>query len=154
MGRRKKEAIEQNEEKFNGGTMESAVANQSQNIIGCFGVSTPDTSREELLEQQKAYDNVMVTGKFINQRAPGQSVKLTYHKYNTDPVKWYEFKHNQVYTIPRGFADQINEHYAKLIHAEGQRAGGKEVVTRTDGGFTELAAPIREQIYAFVPTNF
>jgi len=57
---------------------------------------------------QKAYDNTMVTGKFSNLRAPGQTVKLPYIKYEDDPVKWYTFNHGEVYTIPRGFADQLN----------------------------------------------
>lgn len=65
-------------------------------------------SLEKKIQDQKAYDNQMVTGKFSNLRAPGQSVKLPYIKYADDPVKWYPFNHGQVYTIPRGFADQIN----------------------------------------------
>lgn len=60
------------------------------------------------IAEQKAYDNVMVTGKFSNLRAPGQTVKLPYIKYEDDPVKWYTFNHGEVYTIPRGFADQLN----------------------------------------------
>lgn len=52
-----------------------------------------------------------MTGKFINRRAPGQSAKLTYLKYADDPVKWYTMEDGKVYTIPRGFADQINEYY-------------------------------------------
>ena len=57
---------------------------------------------------QKAYDNQMVTGKFSNLRAPGNHVKLPYIKYEDDPVKWWTFNHGEVYTIPRGFADQLN----------------------------------------------
>ncbi len=64
-----------------------------------------------IIEKQKAFDNIMVTGKFINRRSPGQPAKLTYLKYVDDPVKWYNMEDGKVYTIPRGFADQINEHY-------------------------------------------
>jgi hypothetical protein len=67
---------------------------------------------KEKIEKQKAFDSQMVTGKFINRRSPGKaSEKLTYMKYEDDPVKWYDFRDGGVYTIPRGFADQINEHY-------------------------------------------
>lgn len=66
---------------------------------------------KDKIEQEKAYDNVMVTGKFINRRAPGQGVKLTYLKYADDPVKWYQMEDNKIYTIPRGFADQIRDYY-------------------------------------------
>ena len=63
------------------------------------------------LEDQKAFDKVLVTGKFMNRRSPGQSVKLPYIKYAEDPVKWYPFVDGKTYTIPRGFADQLNEYY-------------------------------------------
>lgn len=66
---------------------------------------------KEKIAKQKAYDDQMVTGKFTNRRAPGQPAKLAYIKYETDPVKWYEFLDGMTYTIKRGFADQINEYY-------------------------------------------
>lgn len=66
---------------------------------------------KEKIARQKAYDDQMVTGRFTNRRAPGQPAKLTYIKYDTDPVKWYDFLDGMTYTIKRGFADQINEHY-------------------------------------------
>jgi hypothetical protein len=63
---------------------------------------------KQKIEKQKAIDSVMVTGRFMNRRAPGQPVKLPYIKYESDPVKWYPFDDGKVYTIPRGFADQLN----------------------------------------------
>lgn len=63
------------------------------------------------IEKQKAIENVKVTGKFINRRAPGQTVKLTYMHYDDDPVKWYTFEDGKVYTIPRGFAEEIRNYY-------------------------------------------
>ncbi len=71
-------------------------------------IAIKDKAGEAKIAEQKAYDNVMVTGKFSNLRAPGQTVKLPYLKYVDDPVKWYTFEHGEVYTIPRGFADQLN----------------------------------------------
>ncbi len=73
-----------------------------------IAIGIKDKAGEDKIAEQKAYDNVMVTGKFSNLRAPGQTVKLPYLKYVDDPVKWYTFEHGQVYTIPRGFADQLN----------------------------------------------
>lgn len=69
-----------------------------------------DTLKEKI-EKQKAFDNQMVTGKFMNLRVPGKTEKMTYMKNTGDPVKWYPFEHGKIYTIPRGFADQINEYY-------------------------------------------
>lgn len=71
-------------------------------------VSVKDASLQSKIEQMKARDSVMVTGKFHNLRVKGQSVKLPYIKYGDEPVKWHPFSHGQVYTIPKGFADQIN----------------------------------------------
>ena len=69
------------------------------------------TELKAKIERQRAYDSQMVTGKFINRRAPGREVRLTYNKYESDPVKWYDFMDGKTYTIPRGFADQIREYY-------------------------------------------
>lgn len=104
----------------------------------------------EKIEAQKKYDSVMVKGKFLNQRAPGHSVKLPYMKYDTDLPKWWTLEHGQTYTIPRGFADQINEYYAKISYRERQGP----IDNPDDPGSALDHAPIREQIYAFVPLTF
>lgn len=71
-------------------------------------MSNEKSTLKEKIEKQKAYDSVLVTGRFMNRRAPGQPAKLCYIKYETDPVKWYTLEDGKVYTIPRGFADQLN----------------------------------------------
>lgn len=71
-------------------------------------MSNEKETLKQKIEKQKAYDSELVTGRFMNRRAPGQPVKLPYIKYETDPVKWYPFEDGKVYTIPRGFADQLN----------------------------------------------
>ncbi len=65
----------------------------------------------EKIDAQRDYDNQLVTGKFINRRAPGQTVKLPYYKHEGDVDKWYTFEDGKSYTIKRGFADQLNEEY-------------------------------------------
>lgn len=106
-------------------------------------------AKDSVIEKQREIDNQKVTGKFINRRAPGQQVKLCYIKYEDDPVKWHLFEDGKVYTIPRGFADQINDYY----HTP-------QFVQRND--FMNPDAPtsaIHEvdtsnKKYAFVPTAF
>ncbi len=71
-------------------------------------MSNAQVTLKQKIDKQQEYDSMLVTGKFSNLRAPGQAVKLPYIKYATDPVKWYPLEHGKVYTIPRGFADQIN----------------------------------------------
>ena len=104
---------------------------------------------EEKISKQKVYDNVMVTGKFINRRAPGNSVKLTYMKYQDDPVKWYTLEDGKVYTLPRGFVDQINEHYYKPNFI--QKTVDMDP-NRPSGAISEVDTS--SKIYNFVPVNF
>lgn len=104
---------------------------------------------ENIIEKQKEYDNEKVTGKFFNRRAPGQPAKLTYHKYVDDPVKWYDFQDGKIYTIPRGFADQINEHYYTPKFME-----GKEVMDSNLPSSSIKEIDTSNKKYAFVPVNF
>ncbi len=71
-------------------------------------VSGAKTALKEKIELQKKRDNEMITGKFLNRKSPGQAAKLTYLKYEDDPVKWYTLEDGKTYTIPRGFMDQLN----------------------------------------------
>jgi len=106
-------------------------------------------AQASVIEKQKIIDNERVTGKFINRRAPGQQVKLCYIKYDDDPVKWHVFEDGKVYTIPRGFADQINEHYhtpqfvqkSEFMNPDAPSSAIHEVDTSN-------------KKYAFVPTTF
>lgn len=73
-----------------------------------ISMGSEKSALKEKIERQRIRDSEMVTGRFMNRRAPGQPVKLPYVKYETDPVKWYPLEDGKVYTIPRGFADQLN----------------------------------------------
>lgn len=103
---------------------------------------------DDVVSRQKAVDNEQVTGKFMNRRNPGQPIKLPYIKYADDPVRWWHFEEGKVYTIPRGFADQINEHYhmPKFIQKEGVQAA--------DGTSAIHAVDTSNKKYAFVPIGF
>jgi len=108
---------------------------------------------KQKIEQQKCFDSVKVKGKFINRRSPGQPAKLTYMKYEDDPVKWYTFQDGGVYEIPRGFADQINEHYhtPKFIQKQGQQELADGII-----GVNSSIADVdtSNKKYAFVPVSF
>lgn len=81
---------------------------ESQLVEKQVSMTSKMTTLQEKIEKQRIRDSEMVTGKFMNRRAPGQSVKLPYLKHATDPVKWYPLEDGKVYTIPRGFVDQLN----------------------------------------------
>ena len=112
-------------------------------------MSSEKKALKEKIETQKAYDNVMLTGKFMNLRVPGKTEKLPYMKYEDDPVKWYTFNHGQVYTIPRGFADQINDHYhtPRFVQRQGPMS--------PDNPESQIAeVDTSNKKFAFVPVNF
>lgn len=114
--------------------------------------STLHSSKSALqakIEKQKAYDSQPLTGRFINRRAPGQAVKLTYMKYADDPVKWYSFEDGKVYTIPRGFAEQINEYYHTPTFVQ------REGVMDPNKPQSQIAhVDTSNKKYAFTPVNF
>jgi hypothetical protein len=109
-----------------------------------------DKTIKEKIRAQKDYDNQMVTGKFMNRRAPGQMAKLTYIKYEDDPIKWYEFYDGKVYTIPRGFADQINEHYHTPVFI--QKDGPIEDNDNPGSQIAEVDTSNKK--YAFMGVNY
>ena len=98
---------------------------------------------QDKIEKLKEMDSIPTTGKFMNLRAPGQPVKLPYIKHNTDPEKWWNFKHGEVYTIPRGFVEQINDYYADIVD-----------MPSSDSGQALSGEKKRTPIYAFVPINW
>lgn len=114
-------------------------------------IATTNESRaaEALIDQQKAFDNVKITGRFMNRRAPGQPAKLTYIKYVDDPVKWYTFEDGKIYTIPRGFADQINDYYHTPVFTQKEGAMDPNAPTSQ---ISEVDKSNKK--YAFVPVNF
>lgn len=99
------------------------------------------------IEEDRIYCSQLVKGKFFNIRAPGKSAKLCYHKFKTDPYKWYEFEHGEVYQIPRGFADQLNgighDSYKKITYKKSDQENQALEPTQ-----------ICEPIYQFSPLNF
>jgi hypothetical protein len=118
-------------------------------------VSNKSLALKEKIAAMKEYDNQKVTGKFINRRAPGHIAKLTYMKYEDDPVKWYDFKDGGVYTIPRGFADQINEHYYTPHFIQKQASDMILIGNESPGELSTIAeVDTSNKKYAFVPVNF
>jgi hypothetical protein len=112
-------------------------------------MSSEKAALKAKIEKQRQHDSEMVTGKFMNRRAPGNAAKLTYMKYETDPVKWYNLEDGKVYTIPRGFADQLNEHYytPHFIQKQGEMDPNKP-----SGAIHDVDTSNKK--YAFVPVNF
>jgi len=137
-------------------TAKRDISQQEMNVIEKqITNSVKNDALKQKIEKQKAYDNQMVTGRFMNRRAPGQPVKLPYHKYADDPIKWYQFEDNKIYTIPRGFADQINGgdetnpcyYTPKFIQ--------KDVAMDPDQPESQIhSVDTSNKKYAFTPTNF
>jgi hypothetical protein len=101
------------------------------------------------MERQMEIDSEEITGRFMNRRAPGQPAKLTYQKYAHDPVKWWNLEDGKIYTIPRGFADQINNHYHTPVFTQKQ---GIMDPNRPESAIHEIDTSNKK--YAFVPVSF
>lgn len=112
-------------------------------------ITVGNKALKEKILKQKEIDNQKVTGKFINRRHPGASVKLTYMRYEDDPVKWYEFEDGKVYTIPKGFMEEIRNHYYKphFIQKEGVMDPNRPSSQIQD-------VDTSNKLYDFVPVNF
>ena len=119
-------------------------------------VAVKDASLFSKIQEMKARDSVMVTGKFYNLRVKGKSEKLPYLKYGDEPVKWWPFSHGQVYTIPKGFADQINGgtesdpcyYMPTFIKNEGA------IINPDDPGTGIHAVDTSDKKFSFVPLHF
>lgn len=119
-------------------------------------IAIKDESLKAKIDAQKERDSVMVTGKFHNLRVKGQSVKLPYLKHGHEPVKWWPFDHGKIYTIPKGFADQINGgsetdpcyYTPRFIKNEGIILNPDE----PESGIHDVDTSDKK--YAFVPLNF
>jgi hypothetical protein len=118
-------------------------------------MSNEQVTLKNKIEKQRDYDSEPVTGRFMNRRAPGQGVKLPYIKHAIDPVKWYPLEDGKVYTIPRGFADQLNGgtdedpcyYTPQFIQKQGEMDPNKpeSAIHAVDSS---------NKKYAFVPVNF
>jgi len=113
-------------------------------------IAIKNNTLSEKISTQKAYDNEMVTGKFYNLRAKGQPAKLTYMHHADDPVKWYTFNHGEIYTIQKGFAEEINDHYhtPHFIKNEGVILDPSNPESGIHG------VDKSDKMYSFTPINF
>lgn len=122
----------------------------SEKLVSC---RNERKALEEKIAAQKAYDNEKITGRFMNRRAPGQPAKLTYCKYADDPVTWYFFEDGKTYTIPRGFADQINDYYHSPVFT--QKTQGTLIHSPTVGENSMIQDVDRSnKKYAFVAVGY
>jgi hypothetical protein len=138
-------------------TMSSREVTEDEMIIvkKQVNMTSARAALKEKIEKQKAYDNVKVTGRFLNLRVKGQSIKIPYHKYEDDPVVLHELHDGQVYTIPRGFADQLNGgtendpfHYVPKYLKREEPMDPNRPMSQISNVDTS------NKKYAFVPVNF
>jgi len=113
-------------------------------------IAIKNTTGLAKIAAQKVTDNEMVTGKFYNLRVKGQQAKLTYMHHADDPVKWYVFQHGEVYTIPRGFANEINEHY----HTPRFLKNENVILDPSNPESGIHAVDTSDKMFSFVPLNF
>lgn len=151
-------AIEENKHELKMQPRRQVDANEQRIIDKQINNTNKSKIKEDIVEKQRIYDSVMITGRFINRRSPRQTVKLTYMKHATDPVKWYIFKDGGTYTIPRGFADQLNGgdeknpcYYTPVFI---QKQGPQEFSDKAGENSAIAEVDTSNKRYAFVPLSF
>jgi hypothetical protein len=155
-----KQQIEEKKKEFSSPNPRRDISEDEQKIIDKQNKRTKQNkSSREIIEKLAAYRKEMVTGRFMNRLSPGKTVKLPYHLDKGDPEKWYTLKDGHVYTIPRGFVDQINGgsekdpcYYTPVFV---QKTADQMPHSETVGENSAIAAvDASTKRYAFVPIGF
>lgn len=75
---------------------------------------------------ERAYKAQMVTGRFLFNECPGGELKFPYREFPKDELKHYTLKHDNIYTLPLGVAQHLNDRcsYPEYQH---NLDGGKAV---------------------------
>ena len=104
------------------------------------------------LEKQKKEDDKIVKVEYLNSRGRHERLTKPYCKYAGDPIKVWHMIPGQIYEVPKGFVDEVNEVESRRM----QRSGLLEV----DGkNATESGAPLdkdtkSEWVHKLVPAGF
>jgi len=64
--------------------------------------------KEKFRKQQKE-DNRLIKAKYIKYKDQEDAFERPYCKYAGDPIKLYKFLHGEVYDVPKGLVDEVND---------------------------------------------
>lgn len=82
---------------------------------------------KEKIEWMRAHHNEMVRGIFKFYEVPGGLMSFDFLEFKGDPVRHYDLKDGEVYSIPRGVAKHLNRNCWYPKHEYEQDKDGKPV---------------------------
>lgn len=65
------------------------------------------SDREDLEKKRKA-DNTPIKARYINYRGPNERLEKPYCRYAGDPILLFKLIPNEIYELPRGFVEEVN----------------------------------------------
>lgn len=89
-----------------------------------------ETPAVHVKKSEKELDNSMVKGRFRCFEPVGGGVKLSYRKHKGEPIRTYEFRDGEVYTIPLGLAKHLRENCMYYEHSHLIDTNGNPMVNR------------------------
>lgn len=130
---------------------------EQHGLIGSLPNSVPfddfknlSPKHAEEMRKKKKDDSRMVKAQYINRRNINERLEKPYCKYAGDPIQQYKLIPEQIYTLPLGFINEVNEQDGLPIRADLQSVDGVEV--NKDG--TPLRQDRVERIHQLIPVSF
>ena len=108
-----------------------------------FKHMTPENKAK--CEKQMKEDNKLVKGRYKNYRGKHERLTKPYMRWAGDPLKIYHLIPEQVYELPKGFIDEVNDPKKRLAKRS-QILDAKGIPTEVDGE--------PEQLHEIIPVGF
>lgn len=100
---------------------------------------------KDMMRKKFARNAKPVKARYINYRGPNEICEKPYMNYAGDPIDTWRFIHDQVYEVPQGLIDEINDP-SKCLPRRSEVLDKNGVPTIADGP--------RERIHHFMPADF
>lgn len=125
---------------------------EEHGLINKIGNSVPaDDSFKHMSKENAAKakelrkkDAELVKARYLNSRGPNERLEKPYCRYAGDPICFYRLIPGEVYELPRGFIDEIEQSPGLAVRSEVLDAQG--VPTKREGK--------AEKIHTLVPVHF
>lgn len=73
-----------------------------------------DSSKKEEYEKKKKSDSEIVKARYINYIGNEERLETAYMRYAGQPITQWRFLNNEVYSVPRGLVEQVNNSHKNV----------------------------------------
>lgn len=120
------------------------LINSVANSVKSSDLKNLDPKIREKAKKKREEDSKIVKARYINFKGPNERLNKFYCQWEGDPIQTWKFIPDQVYEVPMGLINEINEHMGMIVRSE--ILDSKGVPTMKDG------APRKE--HQFIPISF